>query len=147
MQPNPRISYSLVALQFVALGILALTGPVIARNPFWLALEVAGLALGLWALWSMRDSLPNITPDVRAHATLVRRGPYRWIRHPMYAMLIVAGAAVVLNAPSAQRWVVWALLVAVLLVKIRYEERLLSAHFSDYTAYQQASKRLIPYIY
>jgi len=147
MQPNPRISYTLVALQFAALGMLALTGPVLPRTPVGLALELAALALGLWALWSMRRSLPNITPDVRPTATLVRAGPYRWIRHPMYTMLIGAGAALVLNQPTALRWAVWALLVGVLLVKIRYEERLLSAHFPDYPAYQQTSKRLIPFIY
>ncbi len=147
MQSKPLVSYTLVFLQFAALGILALTGPIIARTPLWLALELAGLALGLWALWSMRRSLPNITPDVRPNATLVRSGPYRWIRHPMYTMLLLAGGAVVLNAPSALRAAVWVLLVGVLLVKIRYEERLLSAHFTDYAAYQQESKRLVPFVY
>ena len=147
MQSKPLVSYTLVFLQFAALGILALTGPIIARTPLWLALELAGLALGLWALWSMRRSLPNITPDVRPNATLVRTGPYRWIRHPMYTMLLLAGGAVVLNAPSALRAAVWVLLVGVLLVKIRYEERLLSAHFTDYAAYQQESKRLVPFVY
>lgn len=147
MQSKPLVSYTLVFLQFAALGILALTGPIIARTPLWLALELAGLALGLWALWSMRRSLPNITPDVRPNATLVRSGPYRWIRHPMYTMLLLAGGAVVLNAPSALRVAVWVLLVGVLLVKIRYEERLLSAHFTDYAAYQQESKRLVPFVY
>ncbi len=101
MKPNLRISYSLVALQFMALGILALTGPVITRPPFWLALEAGGLALGLWALWSMRNSPPNITPDVRPQATLVRAGPYRWIRHPMYTMLILISVALVGNAAFA----------------------------------------------
>ncbi len=147
MQPNPRVSYALVTLQFVALGILAITGPVIARTPVWFVLEAAGLALGLWALWAMRRSPPNITPDVRPNATLVQAGPYRWIRHPMYTMLIVSGAAVVLNQPSALRWAVWALLVGVLIVKIRYEERLLAAHFPEYVAYQQETKRLVPLIY
>jgi protein-S-isoprenylcysteine O-methyltransferase Ste14 len=147
MQPNPRVSYTLVALQFAALGILAITGPVIARTPIWFALEAAGLALGLWALWAMRRSPPNIIPDVRANATLVRAGPYRWIRHPMYTMLIVMGLAIVLNHPSALRWAVWTLLVAVLLVKIRYEERLLAAHFDEYKIYQQSTARVIPFLY
>lgn len=147
MQSKPLVSYTLVLLQFTALGMLALTGPVIARTPIWLTLEAAGLALGLWALWSMRRSLPNITPDVRPNATLVRAGPYRWIRHPMYTMLIMAAGAVVLNAPSALRWAVWALLVGVLVVKIRYEERLLCARFLDYPVYRQESKRLVPFVY
>lgn len=147
MQPNLRISYTLVALQFIALGVLALTGPVIARPPIWLALEVAGLALGFWALWNMRRSPPNITPDVRPGATLVRSGPYRWIRHPMYATLMLMSLALVQNDPSALRWAVVVLLAAVFVVKLHYEERLLAAHFVDYPAYQKTTKRLIPFIF
>ena len=44
-----------------------------------------GVLLGLWALSSNRLGNFNIRPVPRAGGTLVQQGPYRWIRHPMYA--------------------------------------------------------------
>jgi hypothetical protein len=68
-------SYTLVAIQFGALGLLALTGPLLARHPLLLALEVAALALGLWALLTVRIHKVSVIPDVRQGARLVSDGP------------------------------------------------------------------------
>lgn len=144
---KPRISYALVLLQFLALAIIALTGPLLARSLLLLVLEFAGFALGGWALWSMRSSLPNITPDVRRGATLVRAGPYRSIRHPMYTALLLIALALVLEEATTLRVVTWLLLAATLVVKLTYEERLLVAHFPDYPAYQSTTKRLLPFLF
>lgn len=147
MPHKPRTSYTLVGLQFLALAILVLTGPLLARSPVWLALELGGLALAAWAVVSMRHSLPNVLPDVRASASLVQDGPFRWIRHPLYASLLFICGALLLDAPSPLRAATWLLLAATLIVKLRYEERLLCAAFPDYTHYQQHSWRLIPHVY
>ena len=140
-------SYVLVALQFAALIALAVTGPVIARQPLWLALELAGLALGAWAIVAQRFINFNITPDVKVEGFLVQSGPYRWIRHPMYASLILIGLALVANSFSWLRLGFLLFLVVDLVVKLSYEERLLTAHYPAYAAYAQQTKRLIPFIY
>lgn len=138
--------YTLVAIQFAVLLYLAASGPWLGRD--WpLLLEVAGIGLGLWALAAMRAGKLNITPAVRPGAHLVSRGPYRWIRHPMYTSLLLVGLGLVWNAPSPLRWTAWAILAAALLVKLHYEERLLTAAFAAYPAYQARTKRLIPYLY
>lgn len=147
MQANSRKSYVLVGLQFLALIVIGWTGPLLAQHPLLLAIEIAGFAVAVWALWSIRVSPPNITPDVRTGATLVAHGPYRWIRHPMYSSLILITLALVLDTPSALRWVTWLLLVATLVVKLNYEERLLASHFAEYSDYSQVTKRLIPFVY
>ena len=145
MKPRP-FSLVLVAVQFALLAYLAITGPWLARG--WpLLLEVAGGLLGVWALAAMRRSKLNITPDVRPGARLVERGPYRWIRHPMYAALLLVGLGLVWHHPSLPRWMALAILGLDLLVKLHYEERLLAAAFPDYRAYQARTKRLIPYLY
>lgn len=89
----------------------------------------------------------NVTPAVRHGSSLIERGPYVWIRHPMYAALIVIGLALVLNAPTAARWTTWGLLAANLVVKLLYEERLLVAAFPHYAAYQRRTSRLIPWLF
>jgi protein-S-isoprenylcysteine O-methyltransferase Ste14 len=136
-----------VVVQFVCLGAIALTGPWIATNPVWLALELLGVVLGLWTLWTMRSSRFNILPDVLDRAQLVTLGPYRFIRHPMYATLLLVTLALVLDSPSPLRVVIWLVLLMDLLLKLTYEESLLVQRFSAYAAYQQASKRLIPFVF
>jgi len=57
-----------VILQFGILGMIALTGPVLAVNPWFLALEIAVLLLGNWAVFTIMIGNFNITPDVKLHS-------------------------------------------------------------------------------
>jgi protein-S-isoprenylcysteine O-methyltransferase Ste14 len=145
--PNKLKSYLLVFVQFACLGALALTGPILARHPLLLTLEAAALALAGWALLTMRPTNMNVTPDVRGDSVLVAHGPYRVVRHPMYASILLGTLAIVLDAASPLRWVIWAMLLADLVLKLNYEERLLAAHHSDYALLQQKTWRLAPFIY
>ncbi|MFN3979290.1 MAG: methyltransferase family protein [Caldilinea sp.] len=146
-KPDLLKSYTLVVIQFGALLALALTGPIVARHPVLLAVELAALALALWAIVTMRLRHLNVLPDVRPDSRLVRQGPYRWIRHPMYASILLGALALTLDESTPLRWLIYTVLLVNLLVKLHYEERLLAAAFPLYTAYQEVSKRLIPFIY
>lgn len=146
-RPNLLKSYTLVAIQFGALLALALTGPILARHPLWLAVELGALALATWAILTVRLDKVSIIPDVRPESELVRNGPYRWIRHPMYASILLGALALVLDTPTLLRGLIYAVLAVDLLVKLTYEEQLLRAAFPHYAGYQAASKRLIPFVY
>ncbi|MFN3332421.1 MAG: methyltransferase family protein [Caldilinea sp.] len=146
-KPDLLKSYTLVVIQFGALLALALTGPIVARHPVLLAVELAALALALWAIVTMRLRHVNVLPDVRPDSRLVRQGPYRWIRHPMYASILLGALALTLDESTPLRWLIYTILLVNLLVKLHYEERLLAAAFPLYSAYQEVSKRLIPFIY
>ncbi len=147
VRPNRLKSYALVIIQFGALIALALTGPIIARHPVLLIIEIAALALGAWAILTVQIRHVNVIPDVRHGSRLVREGPYRWIRHPMYAAILLGALALVLDELTPLRLLIYAVLLIDLVVKLNYEERLLAAAFPIYTAYQEVSKRLIPFIY
>ncbi|MCB0046035.1 MAG: hypothetical protein KDD92_11430 [Caldilineaceae bacterium] len=140
-------SYLLVLIQFVCLAGLALTGPILARHPLWLAVELLAIGLGVWALVSMGYPTLNITPDVKPEGRLIERGPYRWIRHPMYTSLIIGGGALVLDSFSWLRLGIWLLLLVDLLIKLRYEESLLRAHYPGYAALTARTWRLLPFIF
>ncbi len=144
---NRGKSYVFVAVQFGCIFFLTATGRVwpVAWGPR-LAL-VAGIALGLYAVAVMRLGRFNVTPDVRPNAELRVHGPYRWIRHPMYTSVLLTTLALVWGDFSLVRLAVWALLALDLVLKMRYEEHLLSEKFEAYAAYRRRTKRLIPWVY
>lgn len=141
------LSYVLVGVQFVCLAAIALSGPLVPPSPLWALVTVAGVLLGVWAVLAMRIPEVSVLPEVRAGARLVTRGPYRLIRHPMYSSLLLACLGLVMGAPGPLRWLLWLALLANLVIKLNYEERLLARRFSDYPAYQRRTWRIVPLIY
>ncbi len=144
---NPTKSLTLVVIQFVCLIGLALTGPLIPSNLVLLILQLVGAALGVWAIISMTGGSFNITPDPKANGRLVQHGPYRLLRHPMYAALLLLTLPLVIELSTVLRWAMWLLLLADLVVKLLYEETLLVEYYPDYRTYQKETKRLIPFIF
>ena len=140
-------SYVLVSVQFVCLGIIVLTGPLFVSDPWFLGLELAGIGIGVWALQAMRIKNLRAYPEVREGSELVTRGPYQFIRHPMYTALLLFTLALVLGEFSYVRLVVWVVLGMDLIVKLTYEEQLLNEHFKEYAAYQRKTSRLVPLIF
>lgn len=140
-------SVALVVVQFVCLLIIALSGPLFAVTPLWLLAELVGIALGVWAILAMRIGNLNITPEVRPGAQFIQRGPYKYIRHPMYTALLLASLALVADTYSFLRLAVWLVLLLDIAVKLTYEERLLDRAFAEYGAYRRTTKRLIPYVF
>ena len=113
----------------------------------WLGagITVAGVALRAWAIvtlgpWFRRRV--TIEPGQR----LVRRGPYRILRHPSYAGLVLACAGLGLAFGSWVGAAVAALaMVAALVPRIRVEERALQTAFGpDYAEYARSTARLVP---
>ncbi len=140
-------SYGFVVVQFGCILFLLATGRVWpdAWGPR-LALVVGG-ALGLYAVGVMRLGRFNVRPDVRPDAELRVSGPYRRVRHPMYTSVLLTTLALVWGDFSLVRLGVWALLALDLILKVRYEEHLLSEQFEAYAAYRRRTKRLIPWVY
>jgi protein-S-isoprenylcysteine O-methyltransferase Ste14 len=140
-------SYTLVFIQFAMLLMFALTGPWFARGVLWLLLEGLGGLLGAWGVWTMRIDNFNIRPEVKATSRLVRNGPYRWIRHPMYSAVLLVTLGLLLDRFSLWRLLCWVILLVDLVIKLYYEERLLTAHFDDYATYCRQTKRLLFLVY
>ncbi len=101
---NDRFKASvLVSVQMICIILIAATGPLFAGNILCLAGELAGIALGLWALSVMGWRNFNVTPRVRQGAHLVTNGPYGRIRHPMYAAVLLAVWSLVIDRPTVLR--------------------------------------------
>ena len=110
-----------------------------------LVLAAAGIALREWAVLSLGSYFTVAVTLVDGQA-LVRRGPYRWLRHPAYSgsILTLVGLPISLGT-----WV-GALLVLVLslsgyLYRVRIEEQaMLDAFGDEYRAYMQDTWRFFP---
>jgi len=78
---------------------------------------------------------------------LVRRGPYRWVRHPIYSglLLAIAGSAVVRG--EWRGFLALAIAFAALWRKLKLEERWLGETFGEqYAAYRRRVSALIPFV-
>jgi len=146
-QHSLLFSYFLVAVQLTTAALIFLTGPWFAQQWWLLAIELLGVALGLWAIIIIRVGNFNITPEIVDNGRLVRRGPYRLIRHPMYLALLLSTLALVIDSFSILRLSFWIILLVDLIAKLTYEERLLVLARDEYRHYKQTTKRLIPFVF
>ena len=140
-------SYVLVGVQFACIAAFLVSGPWIARHPWFFTLQLSGILLMAWAILTMKVNKVNAFPEVRAGSRLVTNGPYRWIRHPMYTALLLITLALACDSFSYWRGFWWALLTADLVVKLSYEERFLGEVFDDYEPYRLRTWRLVPWIF
>jgi protein-S-isoprenylcysteine O-methyltransferase Ste14 len=91
----------------------------------WMTLATAFTA---WSMWVLRHSF-SITVEARA---LVTKGPYRFIRHPIYLGEMLSAAAVVIWRWSLVNIALLILFVAIQLLRSRWEEQKLEKAFPGY---------------
>ncbi len=142
-----RVS-SLMALGIAAIGIsyLFLEHALFSSNPIGITVQVLAAGLMLWArmTFGKRSFHAGANPTAGG---LVTRGPYRFLRHPIYAAVSYFVLAGVFSYRSA--WLIAAavLVVLSLVVRMLLEERLLIIAYPEYKEYAKKAKRLIPFLF
>jgi protein-S-isoprenylcysteine O-methyltransferase Ste14 len=96
-------------------------------------LWLGGAVLSLWPLWYLRRSF-SVEPEAR---NLVTTGPYRWARHPIYAVYLLINAGILLRHFTLPVAAVLAGWLVLLLVRVGYEERVLAKAFPHYLEYRR----------
>lgn len=108
-------------------------------------LVATGVALGVAAGVALgRDLTPF--PEPRSGARLVRSGPYRHARHPIYGGLLLAALGWTLASGSAAVALLTLLAAGFFDAKRRFEERSLRARFRDYDAYRSVTRVFVPFL-
>jgi DNA-binding NarL/FixJ family response regulator/protein-S-isoprenylcysteine O-methyltransferase Ste14 len=75
-----------------------------------IALTLAGVAFSIWARWCLgRNWSAAVT--IRQDHELIRRGPYAWIRHPIYTGMLVALLGTALGIGELRALVAFALVL------------------------------------
>ena len=128
-----------------AIAVLAATGNLFAASLPVIALQVIAVGLNLWS----RRSFPKGAFRVAAAPgadSVIRRGPYRFIRHPMYAAMLLFICTAVLSHRSLFTVIVGAIVTLVVATRVVAEERILRARYPDYADYAHSTKAIVPFI-
>ena len=116
------------------------------RASFGLVLFASGLAFAIWACIHIGRNWGS-PMSRKKDPELVTSGPYRLVRHPIYAGILVAstGTAVAL---------IWAWLIAVALAGVYFvyaaivEEHDPTEQFPDaYPVYRRSTKMIVPFVF
>ncbi len=126
---------------------LAIIGAGDAIRYAGLLVFAAGLAWVCWAFLSLgRQHSAQVT--VQPGHRLVTRGPYRWLRHPMYLGLVVFPMGAGLAFRSWLGVLLPLLTLGLFVWRIGDEEALMQREFGEeWEGYCQRTWRLIPYLY
>lgn len=112
-----------------------------------LVMTVAGLAFSLWARFYLGSNW-SAAVHVKADHQLVRSGPYRFVRHPIYTGILVAFVGTALAQDRWRSLLAVVVMLAGLLYKLRLEERWMTETFGDaYRDYRRHTKALVPFVY
>ena len=152
-----NLRWWLTAAPFVACGALvaaAWTGVIppppatLLRSSLAVAAATASLALIAGSMRSHRRRPALWHQDDDEPSEIVQRGPYRYVRHPLYTAYLATLLAAVLAVPHPLV-IATAVYGAVMLhvTSRREERRLLRSSFgADYAAYMRRAGRFLPRI-
>ena len=135
------------ALLIVIGGIvlLAATGSLFSSSAIVIAAQLLAVGINIWA----RRSFPTKTFRVDATPaaeTVIRRGPYRLIRHPMYSSVLLFMWAGIASHLSLWSVTIGVFVTIIAALRVVVEERSLRERYPDYAAYMKVTKAIIPYL-
>src|SRR5512139_3760117 len=137
---------------FVLFAVAGLDAGRFGWSAMPIALQVVGFVALIFAMavtyWAMATNpfLSTIVriQDDRGHY-VVTSGPYRYVRHPMYAMMFCMWPGIALELGSWWALLPAAVIVIVFVIRTALEDRTLQAELPGYTAYAQRVRyRLVP---
>jgi protein-S-isoprenylcysteine O-methyltransferase Ste14 len=136
---------SLVGFAAMVAAVLCLwrTRSLFAATPWGIGLQFSAVLLMIWArvAFGMRSFHAGANPTAGG---LVTSGPYRFIRHPIYAAICVFVWAGVFGYLSLTSLSLGVLATAGAIARLICEERLVLQRYPEYHAYGLTTKRLLP---
>lgn len=126
-----------------AIPLLSGASPGLTRQYAADGLLAAGTA---WSVWSLRYLGRNLSLFAQARE-LVDGGPYRWIRHPLYAGEIVSSLGLAIFAGTAAAFGVLLAFCVLQGYRVLREEEILLQALPQYRGYRNRTAALFPGIF
>jgi len=127
------------------LGLLA-TRTLFSSSPLVISVQLLALVLFLWARVTFGWRSYHVVADP-TEGGLVTGGPYRYIRHPIYAAFCLFTSAGVAAHWSWSAGLCGGLILGSAVLRIFCEECLVAARYPEYAQYSLTTWRMIPYVY
>lgn len=109
-----------------------------------IALTAAGIGFAIWARVYLGGNWSS-SVTVKVGHQLVRSGPYRWVRHPIYSGIILAMLGTALVRGQVRGLVAVALLYVGSKIKSKIEEHAMISTFgAQYDEYSRTTGAIIP---
>jgi protein-S-isoprenylcysteine O-methyltransferase len=109
-----------------------------------LVIVVAGIAFAFWARLTLGRTWSSAVTLKEDHQ-LIRRGPYRIVRHPIYAGILLAALGTAVGYGKVQCLVGVAIVFLAFRMKWITEERFLEEQFgAEYLAYRREVSAIVP---
>jgi protein-S-isoprenylcysteine O-methyltransferase Ste14 len=152
-----QIMYTVILIVGVCLIFAKQTGlPWLDRQliPMTLPIVLAGLLVvfigvvfSIWARLMLGSNWSNRV-TVKEDHTLIRKGPYRIVRHPIYSGILLGMLGSALQRSELRSFIGVMFCVLSFWLKTRAEEKFMRQTFGDeYVQYSQQSKALVPFIF
>lgn len=112
-----------------------------------IALTAAGAAFSIVARLYLGENW-SATATIKQDHELIRTGPYRLVRHPIYTGTLIAAIGTAIALGETRDLLALPLVIVGFWLKARSEERLLMSNFGDrYAAYRREVRgAIIPYV-
>jgi protein-S-isoprenylcysteine O-methyltransferase Ste14 len=118
------------------------------RATFFLGAGIVagGLAFAIWARVILGRNWSG-TVTLKQDHELIRNGPYRWVRHPIYTGLLLGFLGTAIALGQWRGVFAFPIVLMALWRKLRHEERWLGEIFGvDYAKYRSEVAALIPFV-
>lgn len=124
---------------------LSLTPHTLLTSWIGAAVCVIGLGITIWSRWTLAG---NWSSDVRFKQghELVQRGPYRFVRHPIYTGILLMCLAPPIQYGRLHHWLGTLIIWIGIWVKLKQEETIMLQHFPQYAEYRKRVKALVPFV-
>ncbi len=138
---------SKVALLVLVIAILYLifSGNFFSQSPFVIVGQLLAVILSAWARRSFHGGQFSIHAEPN-EGTMLRSGPYQFIRHPMYAAALLLVWSSVFGHLSLVTAAIGFVVTCVIAVRIVTEDQFLRLRFPEYIEYARQTKRVIPFL-
>jgi protein-S-isoprenylcysteine O-methyltransferase Ste14 len=140
------VSVAALLLMALALAGLLIRGSFFSLQPLVLLVEVAAVALMVWARLTFGRRSFHAAANPTA-GRLVTTGPYRYVRHPIYTAVCLFAWPGIVAHWSLINVLLGALLLVAAIARMLSEERLLAEVYPEYREYAHSTSRMVPYIF
>ena len=140
------LSVSGYLFMVVGLFLLYFNHGLFSFSPVVIALQAAAIFLMIWARVTFKARSFHLSA-APTEGGLVTTGPYKYVRHPIYAAVLLFVWSAVGSNWTVENVLLGCVVFAGSFIRIVCEEALVRERYPEYQQYAANTRRLIPYVF